>query len=321
MPNKSSFKFIIVIFSFALGGWSLYNDLFWPAQGADLITLKQILSPLNLEWSLGTNPSGWINGQNYVNVFFDGLLLFGTVGYLASGYRQNTLLRFFYAVIFGSNAFQVLRFLLYFTVLRPLAGTHDTITNGRLVTDAEYLAMECIWMLASFIILRYLSRDREVAVTLAEQEGEQVGYFIEAPRNMRLMNYVADAIILSLIFHKEGLTLDSLQVPTTLKLGGTNGMVVPSAIVILICNWSYYALFEALFGITPGKILSGTRVVDDESHIPQFKTIAIRSLCRMVPFEALSFLGSRGWHDAWSDTYVVIDTPAGAPEQISTPEA
>lgn len=28
-------------------------------------------------------------------------------------------------------------------------------------------------------------------------------------------------------------------------------------------------------------------------------------MARMVPFEAFSFLGERGWHDSWSGTQVV----------------
>ena len=40
---------------------------------------------------------------------------------------------------------------------------------------------------------------------------------------------------------------------------------------------------------------------------PKPKAIMIRSLCRLIPFDALSFLGTngKGWHDNLSNTYVV----------------
>ena len=40
---------------------------------------------------------------------------------------------------------------------------------------------------------------------------------------------------------------------------------------------------------------------------PDAQTIIKRTLCRLIPFDGLSFFGtpSRGWHDSMSDTYVV----------------
>jgi uncharacterized RDD family membrane protein YckC len=69
----------------------------------------------------------------------------------------------------------------------------------------------------------------------------------------------------------------------------------------------YYIYFETLFSITPGKWITGTRVVTTAGTKPSFGVIFKRTLCRMVPFEAFSFLGesSQGWHDRWSGTLVV----------------
>jgi uncharacterized RDD family membrane protein YckC len=68
----------------------------------------------------------------------------------------------------------------------------------------------------------------------------------------------------------------------------------------------YYALLEGFFGRTVGKIVTGTIVVDANGKQPSFGTICKRTLCRLIPFDSYSFLGSsRGWHDSNSDTYVV----------------
>jgi uncharacterized RDD family membrane protein YckC len=69
----------------------------------------------------------------------------------------------------------------------------------------------------------------------------------------------------------------------------------------------YYNLFEIFTSRTFGKFITKTIVVDENGNKPEYQTIMIRSLCRLIPFDVLSFLGStsRGWHDSISRTYVV----------------
>ena len=68
---------------------------------------------------------------------------------------------------------------------------------------------------------------------------------------------------------------------------------------------SYYLVFEGLWARTPAKLILGTRVVTEEGDPPSFRTILIRSLCRMIPFEPFSFFGERSWHDGISKTFVI----------------
>ncbi len=68
----------------------------------------------------------------------------------------------------------------------------------------------------------------------------------------------------------------------------------------------YYILFEHFFQRTPGKFLTKCRVIDLYGNRPEMGTNILRNLIRWVPFEAFSCLFSeRGWHDRWSDTFVV----------------
>ena len=69
----------------------------------------------------------------------------------------------------------------------------------------------------------------------------------------------------------------------------------------------YYLPQETLFGRTLGKLLTGTRVVDDQGGEPSFKQILGRTFARLIPFEAFTFLRSDGvgLHDRLSDTRVV----------------
>jgi uncharacterized RDD family membrane protein YckC len=70
----------------------------------------------------------------------------------------------------------------------------------------------------------------------------------------------------------------------------------------------YYFLLEAIFGKTLGKMITRTRVVNMDGEKPSIGTILGRSFCRIIPFDALSFLSGRpGWHDTISGTRVVND--------------
>ncbi len=71
----------------------------------------------------------------------------------------------------------------------------------------------------------------------------------------------------------------------------------------------YFVVLEATTGRTIGKFITGTRVVSATGGNPSFKQVLGRTFCRLIPFEALSFLGNKGfpigWHDSIPGTRVV----------------
>ena len=75
-------------------------------------------------------------------------------------------------------------------------------------------------------------------------------------------------------------------------------------IVILIV---YYMVFETITGRTLGKYITNTKVLTEDGQKPEADKILYRTLSRMIPFEAFSFLGDegRGWHDSIAKTVVV----------------
>jgi uncharacterized RDD family membrane protein YckC len=68
---------------------------------------------------------------------------------------------------------------------------------------------------------------------------------------------------------------------------------------------TYYLFFEGLWARTPGKWLFGTIVVNTQNVRPSWKQVLGRTLCRFIPFEALTFFGERGLHDRFSGTLVM----------------
>lgn len=130
-----------------------------------------------------------------------------------------------------------------------------------------------------------------------------------ATQGQRFLNYVIDLIVQYLIIFVLGFIFSVLSLLTGYtgimdwigSMGDLEGYVVFFFVVIL-----YYTLFESLCSRTIGKYITKTIVVNEDGSKPDSQIILKRTLCRLIPFDGLSFLGSgRGWHDSISDTYVV----------------
>jgi len=115
-----------------------------------------------------------------------------------------------------------------------------------------------------------------------------------------IIDYIAHVLLLVMI-----LAVIEIFVPGTLESYGKAGMflrMIPAAFVIVI----YYSVLEGITGTSLGKLITGTRVVTIDGNKPRFETVLVRSICRLIPFEAFSGLNdSLFWHDSISQTYVV----------------
>lgn len=69
----------------------------------------------------------------------------------------------------------------------------------------------------------------------------------------------------------------------------------------------YYMAAEVGFGNTVGKLLTGSAVSDTEGRPPGRKRMLVRTLCRLNPFDWLTFFDrdGKGFHDSFSGTYVI----------------
>jgi len=71
----------------------------------------------------------------------------------------------------------------------------------------------------------------------------------------------------------------------------------------------YYLPQEAFSGRTLGKLITGTKAVNQDGTELSFGQALGRTLCRFIPFEAFSFFGEngrpKGWHDRIPNTMVI----------------
>ena len=137
------------------------------------------------------------------------------------------------------------------------------------------------------------------SVDIAEEAIEPVA----VRRLLRFFNLLIDYVAFSILGILVGLVVAfGFGDPGVQFLETTPSFFIGAPIVL-----AYYIALEALSGRTLGKLITGTKVVNEAGTKPSFGQIVGRSFARIIPFEAFSFLAEdgRSWHDTLPKTFVV----------------
>ncbi|MCW3105102.1 MAG: hypothetical protein JWO09_3542 [Bacteroidetes bacterium] len=123
----------------------------------------------------------------------------------------------------------------------------------------------------------------------------------------RIGHFLIDVICFQVIYSIFGSLLQLLALflskdPVTILSVGLAGTFIGLLLWPL-----YYFMFEFFLQRTPGKYVTKTIVVNEYGEKPDAATTILRTVIRLVPFEAFSCFSdsNRGWHDRWSKTYVL----------------
>ncbi|MCU7618096.1 RDD family protein [Chryseobacterium sp. PBS4-4] len=134
----------------------------------------------------------------------------------------------------------------------------------------------------------------------------------KASKGIRFANFIIDRIVIYIIFFLFGafslLVYEIFNIEFFLNI--TNKMATASRLQDILITTAVYLLYVFLMeyftkGRTVGKYITGTKVMSLDGSNPTFQEYLIRTVSRIVPFDALSFFGENGWHDTWSDTRVI----------------
>lgn len=130
---------------------------------------------------------------------------------------------------------------------------------------------------------------------------DDVAMLKNAGSGVRFLNWLIDDVMV--------IVLGSVAVAVVMLLAGpeatSDGLSNVVAIAVMV---GYYVVFEAAFGWTVGKLITGTRVKRVDGGKPRVSQIIGRTAARFIPFEPFSvaFGGDNvGWHDSLSGTRVV----------------
>ena len=138
-----------------------------------------------------------------------------------------------------------------------------------------------------------------VAPTVEDEFVPAAAELVDAGRGRRFLNLIIDFIFLQAV--------DFVVFAVATVLGAELGTGGPKVYAIGFANaLAYYCFFEGVFGRTPAKLITGTRVVHEDGHKLRFRQILGRTFARFLPFEPFSFFAEKqGWHDRLSGTRVI----------------
>lgn len=240
---------------------------------------------------------------NVYNLMFYILLFFGSIFFYISKGKELRLIRFFYSVSVISNIFLFLRLIL-----------ENTVFKKEFKIDAEYQTEIYIYKVIAFLLtMFYIFLGYKMLKIIApgteldtfKKQNSDIINVTETPKIDRFIHLFFDTIIMFfLIFGIFELMVSYYRYQTNrIPDWLINRFVI--TIFFLIIRFTYYTFFERIFGATPGKFLTNSRVITLKSEILDTVNIFERTFYRHIPFEAFSFFGKKGWHDSFSETYVV----------------
>ena len=133
-----------------------------------------------------------------------------------------------------------------------------------------------------------------------------------ASTGQRFANYIVDIIVIYILIFIIAFVSAAITALTNSNSGNIFDGVGEGAetLIFILISTCYYIIFEGIFSRSVAKFITQTVVVNEDGSKPDFIKILKRSFCRIIPFDALSYLGgrSRGWHDSIPNIYVVKKT-------------
>jgi uncharacterized RDD family membrane protein YckC len=158
--------------------------------------------------------------------------------------------------------------------------------------------------------------DYQDQTDLLQEEQDELGYVDPAGKGLRFANYLVDQLVLVVLLN--------IVIIIWTVIATSSGGVTPEKyfasddvfvvlgrriLVSAILTILYYTVCETVMkGRTIGKLTTGTIAITQDGSPFTFKHALVRSLCRAIPFEAISAFGYMPWHDSLSKTAVVRKT-------------
>lgn len=142
--------------------------------------------------------------------------------------------------------------------------------------------------------------------------------FLPAPKGMRLVNFIIDMIVVSIINSVIGGMIQMMIFAAYISdINTTSDFDLIYPIGLTISIWaiqvglflSYYVIFEKMMnGRTVGKLVSGTMTVRKDGGPLTWKNVILRSVCRLIPLEFIFAIFMEPLHDSFTGTVVVKKT-------------
>ena len=123
----------------------------------------------------------------------------------------------------------------------------------------------------------------------------------------RLTNGLIDGITILYLWATLFILISKLLITLDIVNGFNDRISYYWILTLIPFIFAYYLFFEGIFKTTLGKIITKTKIIRSNGDPIAFTDVLIRTSCRLVPMEQLSFLFGKKvvWHDSVSDTRLV----------------
>lgn len=242
----------------------------------------------------------WCNIQNVnlIESVFLLLMLLSVMLYRYSNNREVRLLTFILCTIFLN---QLACFFMNSLGAINLVGA-EKLTFWDKMYSAFAILKPLMYMWFSYSLLKPIVAGFNPDVVSTFYDTFELKEFVFPSSSVRIFHHILDIFLLILMYSiyifgwLKG-PLKSIEASLDIRLA--------LLMYFVVVSFLYYAISEWLFGATPAKMLTQTRVVNEEGNTPKPSAFWLRTLYRRIPFDAISFIGNSGWHDKFSGTQVV----------------
>jgi len=232
---------------------------------------------------------------NYLNLFFYALAFIGGILFIVSKQKEMRLIRFIFSLIILQHLLGL--FTNFFVLLYNVSEFRQNWFYFSM-----YVAFNILWVYISYRVLKELSKIQILETDEKIQINQKEDRLVDAPKWQRLFHYIVDNFLCLLLFSPFSQLFYELGVRGIEEFMGVGAS---SYIFLFLFSLIYFPFYETLLGATPGKFLTRTRVTKNNGDKIDFKVSMIRTLCRFIPLEPISYFGEKGWHDRISNTRVL----------------
>ena len=127
---------------------------------------------------------------------------------------------------------------------------------------------------------------------------------------LRFTHLIVDGICFQIALQAIDFGMSNLVELVHFNLMWSTFLTVQVLILLIFSYPLFYTFCEYNWQKTPAKLLTKSVVIDEYGNKPDLRTLALRNVIRLLPFEVFSFDfgdASSDWHDRWSKTWVVSE--------------
>jgi len=129
--------------------------------------------------------------------------------------------------------------------------------------------------------------------------------YCRASMSKRFVNYLIDSIVVFIFLFLMGFMLELISpgLISESNIWGFSERIIGMVFYGIVMSFTEIASQ----GKSIGKLITGTRVIDENGLSLSIGKAIIRNFIRAIPFDAFSAFGNpcKPWHDSWSHTMVV----------------